>query len=433
MSGYKLNAQARANERRWGNTRNVVPIGRGREKRIVTEIPGIERPGANILQVFGIGDATLPVVTIDSALQVPAVLAAVSFLSRCLAALPLHVYRRKDTGPEKIRGGIETLIHEAPNDEWTAFKMRQFFWQQVFTGGRGLIYIERAGSQVVGLYPMNPALTRIYRDGMGRTTYEVEGKKYAPGQVIDIPFMLRVNGVNHYGPIAMGYKAIELALAMNDYGSKFFAGGGVPPLALTGPLPEGPDALNRAMNEIYRAIEGARTSDKPLFPMPPGHELKPVGLDPQEGQMVEARQFQIVEIARVFQLPPVFLQDLTHGTFTNSEQQDLHLVKHLIAQWAQALEEEMNLKLFGQRNGNRYVEHNLDGLLRGDFTTRMEGLAKAVQNSLLSPDEARELENRPPKGGNADKLFIQGATVPIDTPLGARVPTTPSGGKTNGM
>jgi HK97 family phage portal protein len=184
--------------------------------------------------------------------------------------------------------------------------------------------------------------------------------------------------------------------------------------------------MKRAMTDIGRAIDGAKASDKPIFPMPPGHTLTQVGFDPEKGQMTDARRFQIEEIARIYGLPPIFLQDLTHGTFSNSEQQDLHLVKHTISQWVQALEEEMNLKLFGQRNGGRYVEHNVDGLLRGDFKTRMEGLAIGVQNSLISPDEGRALENRPAKGGNADKLLIQGATVPLDSqPI---TPATQNGG-----
>jgi len=183
--------------------------------------------------------------------------------------------------------------------------------------------------------------------------------------------------------------------------------------------------MKRASNDIMRAINEAKASGKPIVQLPPGYSLKPIGFDPDKGQMTDARSFQIAEIARVLQLPPVFLQDLSHGTFSNTEQQDLHLVKHLVAQWARALEEELNLKLFGQRNGGRYVAHNLDGLMRGDFTTRMEGLARAVQTSIITPDEARALENRPAKGGNADKLFMQGATTPIDAPQ------DPVGGTTN--
>lgn len=397
------------------------------EQRMITEIPGIDRPGANLLQVYGLGNVDLPSVTTDSALTVPAFLAGVSFLSRSLAALPLHAFRKTAKGPEKISGGLETLIHEAPNAEWTSFKLRQYFWQQVFTGGRGLLWIERSGSNITGLYPIKPSDAKIARDSMGRTFYEVGGKVYPAADIIDVPFMLKSDGVSHYGPVVLGAPALQLALAMGSYGSKFFAGGGVPPLALVGPLPAGPEAMKRAMADIQRSIDTAKSSDKPLFPIPPGYELKPVGLDPDKGQMTEARRFSVEEIARVLQIPPVFLQDLTHGTFSNSEQQDLHLVKHLISQWAQAFEEELNLKLFGQRNGGRYVEHNVDGLMRGDFVTRMNGLSQAVQTAILTPNEARALENRPAMD-NGDNLMIQGATVPLGSqPADAGAPAPVEG------
>jgi len=200
---------------------------------------------------------------------------------------------------------------------------------------------------------------------------------------------------------------------MGDYASGFFAGGGVPPLALVGPMPAGPDAVKRAQQDIKRAIDGAKSKGDPVFPIPAGYELKPVGFDPAKGQMTEARLFQVQEIARIYGLPPVFLQDLSRGTFANVEQQDLYLVKHLIAQWAKAFEDELNLKLFGRRS-KVFVEHELDGLMRGDFKTRMEGLAQGIQNALLTPNEGRGLLNRGPlpKG---DELLVQGATVPLGT------------------
>jgi phage portal protein BeeE len=115
-------------------------------------------------------------------------------------------------------------------------------------------------------------------------------------------------------------------------------------------------------------------------------------------------------------LPPVFLQDLSRGTFANTEQQDLQLVKHLIGQWAKAFEDELNLKLFGQRRRNLKAKHNLDGLQRGDFKSRIEGLARAINTGQLMPDEARALEDRPPDpSGHGGKLYIQGATVPLGT------------------
>jgi len=386
-----------------------------RETRSSIEDPRVPVSAENFLQFFGLGSTNLPNVTIDSALAVPAVWAAVAFLSRTLASLPLHAFRNTKEGPVRISGKLETVVHENPNDEQDGFKFRAYFWQQVFTGGRGMAWIERTPTGVEALWPMDPKRVQIKRSG-GRTIYRFDSKEYPAADVIDVPFMLRADGLRHYGPIAMAAKAIQLALAMNDYASTFFAGGGVPPLALSGPLPQGPEALKRAMADIHRAIDAAKKSDKPIFPMPPGHELKQVGYDPEKGQMTEARRFQVEEIARTYQLPPVFLQDLSRATFSNAEQQDLHLVKHLIGQWAQALEGEMNLKLFGRFNSGRFVEHNLDGLMRGDFKSRIEGIVRGVQGGLLTPNEGRALENRP-KHTNpaADELFVQGATVVLGT------------------
>jgi HK97 family phage portal protein len=399
---------------------------------MITSLTGsIERPGANLLQVFGLGDVSLPAVGIDTALTVPAVWAAVSFQSRTLAALPLHSYRNKPEGPKKIEGGLETLIHEAPNPEWTSFKLRQHFWQQVFTGGRGLLYIERSGSNIVALWPIDPTKAKIKRSPTGQTTYDVGGKTYQASEIIDVSFMLKADGICHYGPITQGAETIQLALAMNKYGAKFFAGGGMPPLALEGPVPAGPQQMKSMMDDVNRVIDEARQQQRPVFPMPPGYKFTQVGYDPQKGQMTEAQRFVVEQIARLYNMPPVFLQDLTNGTFSNSEQQDLFFVKHLVGQWSQAFEEECNLKLFGQRNGGRYVEHNLDGLLRGDYAARMTGHAAAVQNAIRTPNEVRQLENLPdlPDG---DKLLIQGATVPLGTQDTGTPPPADGGNIDNG-
>jgi len=401
-----------------------------RETRASVEDPRVAiSDTVQFAQFFGLNVGNMPAVTVDSALQVPAVLAAVAFLPRTLAALPLHAYRRTDGGPEKLTGKPEKVIHENPNPYMDRFKCGQYFWQQVFTVGRGLMWIEWAGNNVEALWPFDATRTVIKRRKM-QLFYDYEGKEYPAEDVIDVPFMLRADMTSHYGPISLASKAIQLALAMNDYASGFFAGGGVPPLALTGPLPAGADAVKRAQNDIRRVIDAAKSKGEPVFPIPAGYTLAPVGLDPAKGQMTEARLFQIQEIARAFQLPPVFLMDLSRGTFANVEQQDLHLVKHLVAQWAQALEGEMNLKLFGRLNNNRYVEHNLDGLMRGDFKSRIEGIARAIQTAQMTPNEGRALENRAAHE-NGDELLIQGATVPLGTQPTLPVPPDTQNGGAN--
>jgi len=400
-------------------------LGLRTEQRSI-ENPAVPVSAENFLQYFGIASTGLASVTTDSALTVPAVTAAVGFLSRTLAALPLHAFTNTRKGPVKATGKLQIVIHENPNERQDSFKFRQYFWQQVFTGGRGLAYIERVGGVVEAIYPMDP--TRVTIRNVGRdVVYKFGGTDYASDEIIDVPFMLRPNGLQHYGPIMLASKAIQLSIAMNDYASGFFAGGGVPPLVLVGPMPANAEAMKRAMADVSLSVSAAKNASTPIFPIPVGYELKPVGFDPAKGQMTEARTFQIQEIARAFQIPPVFLQDLTGATFSNVEQQDLHLVKHLIGQWAAALEGEMNLKLFGRMNGGKYVEHNLDGLLRGDFLTRMNGLARSVQSGILTPNEARGLENRPQHLDQAaDQLFMQGATMPIDA-LGAAQPANSGG------
>jgi len=392
------------------------------ETRASPEDPRVPVSAANFLQFFGVSAGNMRAVTLESALTVPAYAAGVSFLSRSLANLPLHAYRdRGEAGSERLPGKLQRILNEAPNSEWTSFGLRQYFWQGVFTGGRGLTYIERVGPGADSLWPLDPFQTTVKRVN-GRKVYNYQGKDYQAADVIDVPFMLKPDQLGVHSPLVMGAKALGLSLAMGDYASGFFAGGGVPPLALTGPMPAGADAVRRAQSDIKRAIDAAKSNNEPVFPIPAGYELKPVGFDPAKGQMTEARQFQVEEIARILNLPPVFLQDLTHGTFSNTEQQDLHLVKHLIAQWAKAFEEECNLKLFGAANNRRYVEHNLDAMMRGDFKSRMDGMSQGIQSGLITPNEGRALDNRPPKA-NGDVLYIQGATVP----LGSQ-PTTTNGG-----
>lgn len=380
------------------------------------ESPTVPLNAHNFMQFFGIQNGNLPVVTTESALSVTAVSAAVTFLSSSLANLPLHAFKAKGTATDRISGGVQSILNESPHADWTSFGWRKYMWQQVFTGGRGLSWIERKGKEILAIWPLDPSKVKIKRTN-GQKVYEYDagrGQKqvYSSADIIDIPFLLKTDQLSSYSPIVMGNSAIALALAMSDYTGNFFAGGGVPPLALSGPLPSGPDGMKRAIEDISRSIKHAKDSKTPLFQIPPGYDIKQVGYDPAKGQMTEARRFQIEEIARIYNLPPVFLQDLSRGTFANVEQQDLHLVKHLIAQWAKAFEEEINLKLFQRKNDGRYVEHNLDALMRGDFKSRIEGLARGVHSGLITPNEGRSLENRPAKE-NGDVLYIQGATVPL--------------------
>jgi HK97 family phage portal protein len=403
---------------------------------------GVEARGAippareNVFQVLFGGDyqpsSTGVNVTIEVALTVPAVAAAINFIAETMASLPLEIYSDGPKGRSQVKGGLANLLSGAVNDELTSYEWRKQLFVNKLSGGRGLTYIERneAGT-IINLWPMDPLRTIVKLKGWSKV-YEYTAPNgqlitYRADEVIDLPFMLASDGLTHRSPIHMGREAIGLAVAATQYGAKFLANGGVPPFVVTGNF-QSPAAMKLAADDFDRAVRKAATEARQALTVPTGIEVKPIGADPEKSQLVELQRFCIEQVARIFQLPPTFLQDLTHGTYSNTEQQDLHFAKHTVLHHVEQFEQELNLKIFGRRSNSKTIELEMDGLLRGDFKTRMEGWARAIQSGLVTPNEARADENYPALAGG-DKLMMQGATVPIDT-LGAAAPapTSANGG-----
>lgn len=372
----------------------------------------------NFIQLMGWDDifraAGDVVVTIDRALGVPAVWDAVNFLSGTLASLPISVYRTQNGVKTVVENSLTSILHDAPNDEQSSFDFRKGFFDNVFTGGRGVAYIERNNAGlVVNLWPFDPATVKVKRKA-GRKVYEVRDgvglKTYEASEVIDVPFMLKSDMLTHRGPIMQGKDAIAMMIAATNYGSKAFQSGGLPPMVLSGPFQSGA-AARRASDDIAQTTVNLAKENKPILAMPSGHELKALGFNAEQMQLLELQRFSIEQIARIYALPPIFLQDLSKGTFANTEQQDLHFVKHTLHRWVKQFEQELTLKLFG-REPLFKVEMNLDGLLRGDIRTRMEAHARAIANGIYSPAHAAKIEDQPFRQ-EADIILVQGAMVPI--------------------
>ena len=380
----------------------------------------VTQSSERFFEVLGLSPSggTGQIVNAKTALGVPAVFAAVNFISGTIAGLPLHVYRRDGEGRERVSDGVAALLHDAPSDELTSYAWRQYTFTRILTGGRGLTQIVRNGrGAVVELVPMEPSSTTVRRVGGKKFyDYDIDGKKvrYPARDVIDLPFMLDEDGLSHISPISANRVAIGRAQAVQEYASRFFDNGGVPPFAVTGNFQSG-KALNRASDDLHDAVKRAAKEGRQALTLPAGLEIKTIGADPEKTQLLETQRFCVEEIARIYSLPPTFLQDLTHGTYSNTEQQDLHFAKHTLKRWVEQFEQELNLKLFG-RGSEYFVEFSMDGLLRGDFKTRMDGYAQGIQNGVMTPNEARRMENRPEMDAGG-KLMIQGATVPIENQL----------------
>lgn len=358
-------------------------------------------------------------VTREAALGVPAVLAAVDFLSSTIASLPLHVFERQGDARERVGGNIDALLNSAVSEGWTAHEWRKWVMQEVLTAGRAYSLILRTrGGEVAAIEPLETSTVEpvgvITARGLRlRYRVRVDGKppvEYPASRIIDLAFMRAADRVGHISPISRCRNAIGLAIAIERFASRYFQKGGVPPLALTGPF-QSAEASERAASDILNALAVSAKEGRNVLVLPFGHELKSIGSDPEKAQLIEAQRWCVEQIARIYNVPLAFLKDLTHGTFSNTEQQDLQFVKHTVLHWTHRIEQELTLKLFGA-DDRRFVEFNVDGLLRGDFRARMEGFRVAVQGGFMTPNEVRRKLNLEDKPGG-DTLLIQGATVPL--------------------
>ncbi|MGK7753771.1 phage portal protein [Roseovarius sp. C03] len=358
-------------------------------------------------------------VTFEEALSLPPVLAAINFLSQSLAALPIKVYRRNAEGhpDEAIEHPISRILNGAANDVSSAYDFRKVLHAEQFGPGRGYAQIEKDRSgRVVNLFPMEYQRTAVRRDGKGRIFYDytrADGRTvtYRSDEVIDLAYLRKADQVSSRNPVMTCAGAIRQGLNASRYALTTFGRNGIPPYVLEGALPSG-DAARRASDDVAKVARRAAEEGKPILPLPGGFKLSRLGDDPEKMQLTSVQVFTVQQVARIYNLPPVFLQELSTGTYSNVEQQDLTLVKHTLSALVRQADGELSLKLFG-RDSDLYVKHDLDQLARGIFKDRTEALARAVNSGQLTPNEAREMSGRGKLDGG-DQLFMQSGSIPIE-------------------
>jgi HK97 family phage portal protein len=379
----------------------------------------------------------------EKALGVPAIFHAVNLISNTIANLPLHLYKVDGDGqPQKATSDpLYRVVHDRANDVHTKFAFFKWIVHRALASpkGRGLALILRNGAgRVAGFMPLDESTVTVEQstaNGRLVRTYTVGTKRYEAWEVLDLAPILAMNGMDALSPIMMNRDAIAAMIEAEAYATALFANGGVPPLTLTGNHTS-PIAADRASEQVSNALRAGRNPSRKVLPIPMGFDLKNLGFDPASQQMIELRRFQISEASRIFNVAPALLFDLSTGTYSNVEQQSLSFATQTITPLVKLIEQELNLKLFGgnpktRQNLTNYVEFNVDALVRGDLKSRMEALARSVNAALLTPDEARALDNRPAMPGG-DRLYIQGATVPLEdagktvpAPLTAPTPEEP--------
>jgi HK97 family phage portal protein len=387
----------------------AVPAVRNAEYRL-TDIEELS-------QLFGAGAASYagPPVTADTAMRSAAVYACIRLISGSIASLPLPVYRRA-SGREHER--VDHLVARLLNDQPNAAMTAAVFWKymvsaELLCGDQIAIIGRTAGGDVVDLVPVDPRAVTIERKD-GRLRYYVagpDGEYFGLDQddVLHVPgegFNLRTcRGMSVISYAAK--QAIGLALATEEYSARFFSNGARPDVVLKYPNRIVADEIKRLREYWLNKHQGLANSHMPAV-LTEGGDVVELTMSAEDSQLIQARQFQVIDIARAFGVPPIMIgeSEKTSSWGTGVEQVVLAFVKFTLRNHLTKIEQEVNRKLF--RSGRFFAEFNIEGLLRGDSKSRSEFIRGAIGGSqgpgYMTINEARRLENLPPIEGG-DRLY----------------------------
>ena len=363
-----------------------------------------------------------------TALQTTAVYACVRILAEAIASLPIHVYRHTDEGKEQdVNHQLYYLLHDEPNPDMTSFVFRETLMSHLLIWGNAYAQIIRDGrGQVLALYPLLPDRVTVKRDDRGELYYVYQRSEednpnfkdkgniiLKKSEVLHVPG-LGFDGLIGYSPIAMAKNAVGMTLATEEYGASFFANGANPGGVLEHPgILKDPSKVRESWNQVY---QGTNNSHK-VAVLEEGMSYKTIGIPPNEAQFLETRKFQINEIARLYRIPPHMVGDLEKSSFSNIEQQSLEFVKYTLDPWVVRFEQAFQKALLLPDEKKTYfIKFNLDGLLRGDYQSRMNGYAIGRQNGWLSTNDIRRLEDMNPlsKEEGGDLYLINGNMTKLE-------------------
>lgn len=382
----------------------------GYEKRSTNQAPG----GDSYWQDFtalrsGPVNAT-------TAQGVSAVFSCVAAISETVATLPLHLFHDTGTTREKARNHpLYKVIHDQPNPEQTAMEFRELMTASVLLTGNAFARIVRGSDgQVQALWPLSDVqVLRLANDKLAYDYTDRRGRviRLLDHEVLHLRHRIGADGVLGLSPIAVARGVIELAQSEQDHGVSTFRNG----TRLSGVLetsqvlkPEQKTALRDSWGSQYSGTGNAgRTAV-----LEAGLTFKPVTMSLEDAEWIEARKFNVYEVCRLFRVPPVIVGAMESANYSNSVELNRQFVTLTLRRWLTMWEQSIASKCLTDAGRRTYfAEHSVEGLLRGDSTTRAAFYASGIHAGWMRRSEARELENLPPIDGMDDLIFEPGKAL----------------------
>ena len=344
----------------------------------------------------------------DKALTLTAVWCAIRLLAESVSSLPVSVYSKQANGDklEDSKSPIYNLVKFKPNYYQNKITFFEFIMLSICTEGNSYVQIVRNNSgtpvQLICLSPSD--VTVVINDN--ELFYQVDG-----GSVLDSSDVLHFktitdDGVTGLSPIDQCAKALNWGVSLEEFGSTFFSNGAKPSSILQTDRALSDTALQRLKTSFNNNYGKLKNSNSTIV-LEEGLTFKPISISPEQAQFLSSRQFSIEEVARIFNVPPHMLKDLSKSSFNNIEMQSQEFVTYTLMPYITRIEQEMNLKLFRTNElGKTFIEFNVNGLLRGDVKSRTEAYKTAITNGYMSINEVRQKENMNSIEGG-DKHFMQ--------------------------
>jgi len=370
-----------------------------------------------VLELFGVPQASSGYsVTENSAMRVAAVAACVQLISGTIASLPLPVYEETDEGRKKVNNlPVYNLLNGRPCPGWTAASMTDRWIRSVaFRGDAFTRIIRDRFGEPLKMIPLHPDRVRCTVPDDGEIFYAYQPKNGNPIG-IHADDMLHIPGFGYDGETGRAksiihyaaHQSIGIALAADDFSGYFFQNSGMQKYAIKAARRMEPELIAQLKDEFTRKYGGAEKAGVPMV-LTEGLDLKEISLSSADVQLLESRKYQVIDIARAFGVPPFMIgaNDTTTSWGSGIEQMTLGFLKFTLQAYLTKIEQEINSKLFP--DGKRFVEYNLQGLLRGDSASEAKYLREALGGSQgpgwMMLDEVRAVKNLPKvgedRGGN---------------------------------
>ncbi len=358
-----------------------------------------------------VGTKTASGVKVDraKALTFSGVYAAVRIISETVAGLPRHLYLREGDNATKQPDHPITKLLEQPNDVQTQFGLFETLMGYVLTWGNAYCEIVRspATGRPVSLHIMRPDRVKpVVKNG--ELLYEVQTDDIGmvtlpPEKVLHIKAV--GDGLAGYSQIRLAREAIGLGLAAEQHGARFFGNDATPGGVLTHPGRLKKETAERLRGSWERVHAGSGNAHRVAI-LEDGMGWTTIGLPNSDAQYMESRKFSITEVARIYSIPLHMLADLDRATFSNIEHQGIEFSKFCILPWAIRIEQEIHRKLLLEPERQEFfLRHNLEGLQRGDSSSRASYYNTLFNIGCLSQNDIRALENKNPIEGG-DRYYV---------------------------